>query len=115
MNFACGEWEECLGIVKGNTPLTDMVVKAEQALNAFHCSKPTGQLQISKECGTIMSPWIKKYGGGEKSTAANDGLHFNEPPLLLKLVAIDVETLRSEKGCKFNIIVSVLYCICSSA
>ncbi len=108
MNFACGEWEECLGIVKGNMPLTDMAVKAEEALNAFHSSKTTGILPISKECSSI-SPWIKKTGG-EESTAANDTHHFNEPPMLLELVANDVATLRSDKGGKFkNHCVSILF------
>ncbi len=108
MNFACGEWEECLGIVKGNMPLTDTAVKAEKALNAFHSSKTTGILPISKECSS-MSPWMKKTGG-EEPTVANDTHHFNEPPMLLKLVANDVETLRSDKGGKFkNHCVSIFF------
>ncbi len=97
VNFVYGEWRDCLSITKGNRPLTDMAMKAEDALNTFLCSKATNALPISKECS--LSPWMKKT---EEAAAAN-ALHFNEPPMLLKLVAKDVETLRSNDNGDFNV------------
>ncbi len=86
-----------MSIVKGNMPLCDMAAKAENALNAcFNSKRTTVVFGTSK-----ISPWLKKTGE-EEATPTNDDIQFNEPPMLLKLIAKDVETLRSDNGGKCN-------------